>query len=170
MLNGTKASLQAKDVGHKHFHDRNLLNILTPATHESNRQTFFCFYCMDHDCSVRRRVGIFCCPQFFRKDPDGQQLGPCHGGTVTDKKGNIYVKTDTGAGICGIHAERKISSTPFRPSHIHGLEMRTEKGESSFTRHVLPSMKVIKLTLEGETEWSINAPMESGLYKRCKRI
>ena len=38
-------------------------------------------------------------PNFFDHDPDGASLGPCHGGAVIDKAGNIYVSTDTARGI-----------------------------------------------------------------------
>jgi len=38
-------------------------------------------------------------PNFFEQDPGGQSLGPCHGGAVIDRAGNIYVTTDTERGI-----------------------------------------------------------------------
>ena len=38
-------------------------------------------------------------PKFFEQDPDNKPLGPCHGGVVIDKAGNIYVSTDTERGI-----------------------------------------------------------------------
>ena len=38
-------------------------------------------------------------PNFFEPNPGGQTLGACHGGTVVDKAGNIYVTTDTDRGI-----------------------------------------------------------------------
>ena len=38
-------------------------------------------------------------PGFFEENPGGKQLGPCHGGVVIDKAGNMYVTTDTERGI-----------------------------------------------------------------------
>ena len=46
-------------------------------------------------------------PNFFDKAPDNQQLGPCHGGAVIDKAGNIYVTTDTARGIVVFSPEGK---------------------------------------------------------------
>src|SRR5207253_2476491 len=33
-------------------------------------------------------------PGFFEENPGGKSLGPCHGGVVIDKAGNMYVTTD----------------------------------------------------------------------------
>lgn len=38
-------------------------------------------------------------PSFFEQNPGGQPIGPCHGGTVIDRAGNIYITTDTERGI-----------------------------------------------------------------------
>ena len=38
-------------------------------------------------------------PSFFEATPGGEPLGPCHGGLVIDKAGNLYVTTDTKRGI-----------------------------------------------------------------------
>ena len=38
-------------------------------------------------------------PDFFEQNPGHKPLGPCHGGVVLDKAGNIYVTTDTERGI-----------------------------------------------------------------------
>src|SRR6186713_2606567 len=46
-------------------------------------------------------------PNFFDHAPEGQPLGPCHGGAVLDKAGNIYVTTDTKRGIVVYSADGK---------------------------------------------------------------
>jgi len=38
-------------------------------------------------------------PDFFEQNPGNKPLGPCHGGVVIDKAGNIYVSTDTERGV-----------------------------------------------------------------------
>lgn len=103
-------------------------------------------------------------PNFFDKDPGGKELGPCHGGAVIDKKGNIYVTTDTERGIVVFTPKGKFLRA-FGPSHIHGLEIRKEKG-GEYIYAARPSRhEVIKLTLDGKQLWAINAPMEAGIFK-----
>jgi len=101
---------------------------------------------------------------FFEANPDGKQLGPCHGGVVIDEKGNIYVTTDTERGILVFTPKGKFLRA-FGPSHIHGLEIRKEKGVE-YIYGARPSQhEVIKLTLEGKQEWAIHYPKEAGIYK-----
>jgi hypothetical protein len=66
-------------------------------------------------------------PNFFEANPGGQPIGPCHGGAVIDKAGNIYITTDTERGILVFSPEGKFLRA-FGPTRIHGLELRREKG------------------------------------------
>src|SRR5216683_6704959 len=66
-------------------------------------------------------------PNFFETDPDHQPLGPCHGGVVIDKAGNIYVTTDTKRGIMVFSPDGKFLRA-MGPTRIHGLEIRQENG------------------------------------------
>lgn len=66
-------------------------------------------------------------PGFFDAKPDGQLLGPCHGGVVIDRAGQIYVTTDTKRGIVIFSPEGKFLRT-VGPSHVHGLELQVENG------------------------------------------
>src|SRR6266566_3683486 len=66
-------------------------------------------------------------PNFFEQDPDHQPLGPCHGGVVIDKAGNIYVTTDTTRGIVVFSPAGKFLRA-VGPTRIHGLEVRNEDG------------------------------------------
>jgi DNA-binding beta-propeller fold protein YncE len=102
-------------------------------------------------------------PNFFDKDPDGKQLGPCHGGAVVDKAGNIYVTTDTDRGMIVFSPEGKFQRN-VGPSHIHGLEIRTEGGEQ-FIYGARPNHhEVVKLKLNGEQVWKLEYPKEAGIY------
>jgi hypothetical protein len=69
-------------------------------------------------------------PNFFEAKPDSQQLGPCHGGLVIDKVGQIYVTTDTKRGIVVFSPEGKYLRA-VGPSNIHGLELREENGTNT---------------------------------------
>ena len=103
-------------------------------------------------------------PNFFEPDPDHQSLGPCHGGVVLDKKGNIYVTTDTPRGIV-VYSPKGKFLRACGPTRIHALEIRAEKG-GEFIYAARPSdHEVVKLTLAGEQLWAIHYPPEAGIYK-----
>src|ERR1700677_1479006 len=87
-------------------------------------------------------------PNFFDEKPHGQQLGPCHGGTVIDKAGNIYVTTDTERGILVFSPEGKFLRA-FGPTRIHGLELRKEHGVEYIYGADPSDHKVVKCKLDG---------------------
>ncbi len=102
-------------------------------------------------------------PNFFEQNPDQKPLGPCHGGVVLDKAGNIYVTTDTERGIVVFSSKGKFLRT-FGPTRIHGLELREENG-AEYVYAARPSdHEVIKLKLDGEQVWAIGFPKEAGFY------
>jgi DNA-binding beta-propeller fold protein YncE len=103
-------------------------------------------------------------PNFFEHDPGGQQLGPCHGGVVIDKAGNIYVTTDTPRGIVVFSPAGKFLKA-VGPTRIHGLEIRQENGVEYIYGARPSDHEVLKLKLTGEQEWVIKWPMEAGIYK-----
>ena len=108
-------------------------------------------------------------PEFFEKDPGKEAVGPCHGGVAIDKAGNIYVSTDTKRGILVYSAKGKFLRA-VGPTRVHGMEIRKEKG-GEFIYAARPSdHQVVKLRLNGDVEWTLNAPMESGLYKEAKEF
>ena len=106
-------------------------------------------------------------PGFFEAKPDNQQLGPCHGGLVIDKHGNIYVTTDTKRGIVVFSREGKFLRA-VGPTRIHALEIREEKGVEYIYAARPSDHEVVKLTLNGEQEWAISYPQEAGIYKDAK--
>lgn len=108
-------------------------------------------------------------PNFFDHDPGNAQLGPCHGGTVIDKAGNIYVTTDTPRGIIEF-SPRGNFLRAFGPSHIHGLELRKEHGEEFIYGADPTHHKVMKIKLDGTIVWTIECPMESGIFKETKNF
>jgi DNA-binding beta-propeller fold protein YncE len=106
-------------------------------------------------------------PNFFEDKPEGKQLGPCHGGTVIDKAGNIYVTTDTDRGILVFTPAGKFVRS-FGPKHIHGLELRNEDGVEYIYGARPADHQVVKIKLDGTTEWTIHYPKEAGIYKEEK--
>ena len=102
-------------------------------------------------------------PNFFAKDPDQKPLGPCHGGVVLDKKGDVYVTTDTPRGIVVFSPEGKYLRS-LGPTRIHGLEIREENGAEYLYAARPSDHEVMKVKLTGETVWVIGAPGEAGLY------
>ncbi|MEY2411367.1 MAG: hypothetical protein QOF48_4037 [Verrucomicrobiota bacterium] len=101
---------------------------------------------------------------FFEPNPDHQPLGACHGGVVIDKAGRIHVSTDTKRGIVVFSPDGKFLRTNG-PSGIHGLELREEKNVEYIYAARPNQHEVLKLNLEGETQWIIHFPIEAGLYK-----
>src|SRR3954471_8423686 len=100
---------------------------------------------------------------FFEENPGGKALGPCHGGVVIDKAGNIYVTTDTPRGIVVFSSEGKFLRA-VGPTKIHGLEIREENGKEYIYGARPTEHEVVKLTLDGEKLWSIGFPDGVGPY------
>src|ERR1700722_3880427 len=96
-------------------------------------------------------------PNFFEENPGGKPIGPCHGGTVIDKAGNIYVTTDTDRGILVYSPEGKFVRN-FGPTRIHGLELRREKGVEYIYGARPTDHEVLKLGLDGTILWTIHYP------------
>ncbi len=103
-------------------------------------------------------------PNFFEQNPGGQRLGPCHGGAVIDKAGNIYITTDTDRGIVVFSPEGKFLRATG-PTRLHGLEVREENGTEYIYAARPSDHEVVKLTLNGERVWAIEFPKEAGIYK-----
>src|SRR5437867_9902550 len=103
-------------------------------------------------------------PNFFEQNPGGKQLGPCHGGAVIDKAGNIYVTTDTPRGIVVFSSDGKFLRT-VGPTRVHGLEIRNEAGVEYIYGARPSDHEVVKLKLTGESEWTIEYPKEAGIFK-----
>jgi hypothetical protein len=104
-------------------------------------------------------------PNFFEANPGGGPIGACHGGTVIDKKGNIYITTDTERGVLVFSSDGKFIRN-FGPTRIHGLELRKEKGVEYIYGARPTDHQVIKMDLDGKIVWTIHWPQESGLYKK----
>ncbi len=106
-------------------------------------------------------------PNFFEEKPDGKQLGPCHGGVVIDKAGTMYVTTDTERGII-VYSPNGKYLRAFGPTKIHGLEIRAEKGKEYIYGARPSEHEVVKIDLQGNQQWVIKYPKESGLFKEEK--
>ena len=106
-------------------------------------------------------------PNFFEHDPDNKPLGPCHGGVVLDKQGNIYVSTDTPRGIVVFSPAGKFLRA-VGPTRVHGLEVREENGVEYIYGARPTDHEVVKLKLDGEQVWAIHLPEEAGIYKEGK--
>ncbi len=103
-------------------------------------------------------------PNFVEEKPGGQPLGPCHGGVVIDKAGNIYVSTDTDRGLVVFSPQGKFLRA-VGPTRIHGLELRDESGIEYIYAARPTDHEVVKLKLDGERQWAIEYPKEAGIYK-----
>jgi len=103
-------------------------------------------------------------PNYFEQNPGQKSLGPCHGGVVIDKAGNIYVTTDTERGIVVYSPAGKFLRA-VGPTRIHALEIREENGVEYIYAARPSDHEVVKLKMDGSVVWVIGAPDEAGLYK-----
>jgi len=108
-------------------------------------------------------------PNFYDEKPDGEALGPCHGGVVLDKAGNTYVTTDTPRGIVVFSPQGKYLRA-VGLTRIHALELREEKGEEYLYCARPTDNEVVKLKLNGDVVWKLHYPTEAGIYKSAKEF
>lgn len=102
----------------------------------------------------------------FCVDPDGKPIGNTHGGIAFDSRGRMYFTTDTERAIIVLDENGKYleSIASEYAGGIHSLLIRREGKEEFlyFTHHA--KGVAVKASLDGETIWSLPAPMESGKY------
>src|SRR5690606_11091493 len=103
-------------------------------------------------------------PGLFEERPGNLPLGPCHGGAVIDKAGNIYVTTDTTRGNVVFSPERRFLRA-VGPTRIHALEVREEAGTEYLYCARPADHEVVKLGLDGQQKWSLRHPEASGIYQ-----
>lgn len=101
--------------------------------------------------------------KFFDSNPGNQSLGPCHGGAVIDKAGNIYVSTDTPRGIVVFSPAGKFLRA-VGPTRLHAMEIREEKGVEYLYGARPSDHQVVKLTLDGAPQWTLEYPKDPGIY------
>src|SRR5260370_24826363 len=96
-------------------------------------------------------------PNFFEQNPGHQPLGPCHGGVVIDKAGDIYVTTDTTRGIVVFSRAGKFLRA-VGPTRIHGLELRAENGTEYLYCARASDHQVVNLMLDSGQAWAVHFP------------
>jgi hypothetical protein len=119
--------------------------------------------------AVADEPGYSIVPNFFEQNPGNQSLGPCHGGLLIDKAGNVYVSTDTPRGIVVFSGDGKFVRA-FGPTRLHGLEMRDENGVEYIYAARPNDHEVVKIKLDGTAEWAIHYPKEAGIYKDAEEF
>src|SRR5438105_15625265 len=114
----------------------------------NHAKTAFLFFLIFASTLLRADLKFSIASGFFEENPGGKSLGPCHGGVVIDKAGNMYVTTDTERGIVVFSPDGKFVRA-VGPTKIHGLEVREENG-TEYIYGARPSEhEVIKLKLDG---------------------
>jgi DNA-binding beta-propeller fold protein YncE len=125
---------------------------------------FFCALALCTSQNFAKELKYTLVPDFFEKNPGGEQLGPCHGGAVIDKAGNIYITTDTKRGIVVFDKQGKYVQS-MGPTRVHALEIRVEKGKEYIYAARPSDHEVVKLDMKGNEIWKITTPAESGNFK-----
>ena len=94
--------------------------------------------------------------------PDKLKIGPTHGGIVVDKKGLIYVSSDSAQGIYVFQPDGTLAKNIAAEfSGIHGLCIREEKGEEFLYAAHLRGAQALKLKLDGTAVLKIPFPEEA---------
>ncbi len=108
-------------------------------------------------------------PNHFTAQPDGQQLGPAHGGAAVDRAGNVYVSTDTQRGILVFGPDGKYLRC-IGPIEVHGLFYQRERdGEYLYCARP-DANEVLKIKTDGTVQWKMGYPETSGLYANAKEF
>lgn len=100
--------------------------------------------------------------------PEGMKFGNTHGSVLLDKRGRVYVNTDTEHAVIVFDAQGKFVESWGKElvGGVHGMWLASE-GESEFLylAHI-GRREVLKTTLEGKIVWTLSCPMESGKYDK----
>ena len=83
--------------------------------------------------------------------PNGELLGPTHGGVAVSKTGNVFVSTNNPRSICEFTKDGKfIRSFPEEFQGVHSLSIREENGVEFLYGAHLAKERVVKITLDGK--------------------
>ncbi len=100
------------------------------------------------------------------KLPGEMKMGNTHGAIVSDAAGHIYVNTDSEHAVLVYSAEGELVRSfgkEFRGG-LHGMTIVREGDEEFLYVAHTGRHEVAKLTLEGETLWTLGYPRESEIY------
>lgn len=132
-------------------------------------KALFCAFAFAATAVAAAELKYSVAPDFFEQTPGGLPLGPCHGGAVIGKEGNVYVSTDTQRGIVVFSPDGRFLRA-VGPTRIHALELREENGVEYIYAARPTEHEVVKLRLDGQREWSIEFPKEAGIYQEAKQF
>lgn len=83
--------------------------------------------------------------------PNGELLGPTHGGVAVSKTGNVFVSTNNARSICEFTKDGKfVRSMSPEFEGVHSLSIREENGVEFLYGAHLAKERVVKLTLDGK--------------------
>lgn len=98
--------------------------------------------------------------------PDGGELGNTHGEVVVDRRGRLYVNTDTERAVMIFDRDGRFLSAwgaEFRKG-LHGMTIVEEGGDEFLYFVHTGRHEFAKSTLEGEILWRRGHPEASGVY------
>ncbi len=116
--------------------------------------------------SAQRAVRFSIVPIHFPAQPDGQALGPAHGGAAVDRAGNVYVSTDTPRGILVFGPDGKYLRS-FGPTLVHSLHLQRERDGEYLYAARPTAHEVVKIKTDGTTAWTMGYPEGAGVYAKA---
>jgi len=103
--------------------------------------------------------------------PNGELLGPTHGGVAVSKTGNVFVSTNNARSICEFTKDGKfVRSMSPEFEGVHSLSIREEQGVEFLYGAHLTQQRVVKLTLEGELVLEISDTPEQPIEGTFKGL
>lgn len=98
--------------------------------------------------------------------PEGMELGNTHGCMVVDRRGRLFLNTDTENAVVVIGTDGRLEGAwgAEWAGGLHGMTLVEEEGEEFLYLAHTGRHEVAKTTLDGEVLWTLGWPEESGLY------
>ena len=103
--------------------------------------------------------------------PNGELLGPTHGGVAVSKTGNVFVSTNNPRSICEFTKDGKfLRSFPEEFQGVHSLSIREEDGVEYLYGAHLAKERVVKISLDGKLVLAIEDTPEQPIEGTFKGL
>ena len=109
---------------------------------------------------------LFVWDESWNTDPIHQELGNTHGGMVVDNSGRLFASRDTAPAILVFNNQGELEESfgDDLAGGLHGMCLVEEDGQEFLYLAHTSQHRVLKTTLGGEVQWSLEMPEASGIY------
>ena len=126
---------------------------------------------LDHSVTTGNGIHTFETHPKWAKFPDGNPIGPTHGGVAIDKSGKVYVTSDGERGICVFRPNGKfIKSIALDCAGTHSLLVREENGKEYLYGAHKNGERIVKLDLNGKLIMEIKSTEDQPIPETFKGL